>query len=216
MNIKSVILWSKYTRLLHWSLALAVLFLAFSGWLMGKIIDDALFWAEWHNIVGQLIVFLLLARIALFFQVGNSHFSRYKIALKDFKTIKDTLKFYLSLAKTPLPSWFAINPIWRALYALFYLLLIIMALSGLLSGDRLVLGFYWPSIHQSFALVVNAWLVFHLLASFLHDWKSHVNRISAMINGVIYFEVDSETSDAIHTVQPHENIIKTSFDLNPK
>lgn len=212
MNIKSITLWSKYTRLLHWSLAFAVLFLALSGWLMGKVIDDALFWSEWHNIVGQLIVFLLLARVFLFLQAGNSHFSRYKIATKDFKTIKDTLKFYVSLARSPLPSWFAINPVWRILYALFYTLLVIMAISGLLNGDRLVLGFYWPSIHQSFAFAVNVWLAMHLLAVFMHDWKSHVNRISAMINGVVYFEVDSISHDAL----PQQNIIKTSFDLKSK
>jgi len=212
MKINSVILWSKYTRLVHWSLAVAVLFLALSGWLMGKIIEDALFWAEWHNMVGQLIVVLLLARAVLFFQQGNSHYSRYKISIKDIQTLKDTLKFYLSLARTPLPSWFAFNPIWRILYAFFYILLVLMALSGLFGGDRLILGIYWPSVHQSSALLINVWLILHLLAMFLHDWKSKVNRISAMISGVVYFEIDS----AINDTPPAENVIKTSFDLKPK
>ncbi len=178
---------------------------------MGKIIDDAVFWLEWHHIVGQFIVLLLLARVVLFFQQGNSHYSRYKISSKDSQTIKETLKFYLSLAHTPLPAWFAFNPLWRALYAIFYIMMILMAFSGLVSSSHLVLGIYWPSVHQSLATLINAWLVLHLLAVFVHDWKSTVNRISAMLSGVAYFEVDGDASSS--KIPPQENVIKTSFDL---
>ena len=212
MNIKSVTLWSQYTRLLHLSLALAVLFLTLSGWLMGKIIDDVLFWREWHYIIGQVIVFLLFARVVLFFQQGNSHYSRYKVSFKDIQTIKDTLKFYISLAKTPLPTWFAFNPVWRILYAFFYSLLVLMAFSGLVDGNSLWLGFYWPPIHQSLATVINIWLVLHLLAVFIHDWKSKVGRISAMLSGVAYFESDS----GVNQISAQEHVIQTSFSLNNK
>ncbi len=177
---------------------------------MGKIIDDALFWSEWHYIVGQVIVFLLLARVALFFQQGNSHYSRYKVGAKDVAVIKNTLKFYLSLARTPLPAWFAFNPVWRVLYAIFYIILVVLAISGLAPSNALFLGVYWPSVHQSLAMAINVWLVLHVLAAFMHDWKSHVNRISAMINGVIYFEVESTNSE----IPPQENVIKTSFNLS--
>jgi len=212
MKIKSVTLWSQYTRLLHWSLALSVLFLALSGWLMAKIIDDVVFWIEWHHMVGQLIVFLLLARVVLFFQPGNSHYSRYKISKKDSQIIIETLKFYLSLARTPLPAWFAFNPLWRVLYAIFYIMLVLMAFSGLVSSSSLVLGVYWPSIHQSLATWINIWLVLHLLAVFVHDWKSTVNRISAMLSGVAYFEADLEAG--ANKMPPQENVIQTSFDIN--
>ncbi len=179
---------------------------------MGKIIGDALFWAEWHFIVGQVIVFLLLARVVLFFQQGNSHYSRYKLVKKDWPVIKATLKFYFSLGRSLLPAWFAINPVWRILYALFYIVLIVMLLSGFAPENALLLGIYWPSVHQSLALVVNVWLVLHVLAVFIHDWKSRVNRVSAMINGVVYFEVDS----ARPSIPPQENVIQTSFDLSRK
>lgn len=212
MKIKSVTLWSYYTRLLHWLLALSVLFLVLSGWLMGKIIEDALFWIEWHHMVGQFMVLLLLARVVLFFQQGNSHYSRYKISAKDSKSIIETLKFYLSLARTPLPAWFAFNPLWRILYAIFYIMLVFMAFSGLASDSNLVLGVYWPSVHQTLAAAINIWLVLHLLAVFVHDWKSRVNRISAMLSGVAYFEVDEAAGSNIKP--PQENIIQTSFNLN--
>jgi Ni,Fe-hydrogenase I cytochrome b subunit len=154
---------------------------------------------------------LLAARIVLFFQQGNSHFSRYKISLKDTQTIKDTLKFYLSLARAPLPSWHAFNPVWRILYALYYGLLVVMTFSGLVGGESLWLGLYWPPIHQLFASFIYIWLALHLLAVLIHDWKGKVGRISAMLSGVAYFESDSGVNDL-----PHENVIQTSFDLSNK
>lgn len=209
MNIKSVTLWSKYTRLLHWSLALAVLFLAFSAWLMGEILDDLGFWVDWHQIVGQITAVLLIARIALLFTQGNSHYSRFKISKKDSQVIKETLKFYLSLARTPLPSWFAFNPVWRILYVAFYIMLAVMVISGFINENTLWLGIYWPSMHQFMATAIYIWLSAHVLAMFLHDWKGRVNRVSAMINGVAYFESESGVANAA----PQENVIKTSFNL---
>ena len=208
MKIQSITLWSFYARLLHGALALAMLFLAFSGWLMGQITNDVEFWQEWHQIAGQVTVFLLLARIWLFFQPGNSHFSRYKISANDLQTILKTLKFYASLARSELPPWFAINPVWRVLYALFYVLLVLLVISGLVDGQTLWLGIYWPSVHQSIASFMLVWLIVHLIATVLHDSKSKVGRISAMLSGVAYFESNSG-------VKPNEqqSVIETSFKL---
>ncbi len=209
MNITAVNLWDKYTRLLHWSLALAVLFLTVSGWLMGQIIDDVLFWLEWHQIMGQVVIFLLLARIVLFFRRGSSHFSRFQIGAKDAQNIKQTLLFYASLARTPLPSWYAYNPVWRLLYIIFYLMLVVLAFSGLVANNNLLFGIYWPSVHQEFATGLYLWLFLHLVAVFLHDAKSRVNRISGMLSGVVFFESEAGSDQ-------RDNVIKTSFDLTKK
>lgn len=208
MNIKAVILWDKYTRLVHWLLAVGIVFLSLSGWLMNNVIDDAQYWVEWHQIIGQLLVVVFMARIVLFFMQGNSHFSRLFISKHDVETILQTLKFYISLARTQLPAWYAINPVWRIMYSLFYILLLIMLVSGLIDANNLLFGIYWPSVHQNFALIINAWLVLHVLAMFVHDWKSTVNRISSMISGVAYFETEETTKGS------SSHIIKTSFDIN--
>lgn len=205
MSIKSVELWDVYMRGLHWSLALLTLFLSISGWLMGQLLADVSFWSEWHDIAGQTLGLLIVARLVLFFKKGSGHFSRLFVTLKDVPKILNTLKFYVLLGKTELPSWLFSNPLWRLLYWSFYALLLLSVVSGFIDANTLWLGIYWPSLHETVAWWINLWLVLHVLSVFVHDWKGKVNRISAMVNGIAYFEARA------FEPQKQETVIKTNF-----
>lgn len=204
-SIQAVQLWHPYTRIIHWIIAFESIFLAVSGWLINHAIVDIDFWSEWHSMAGQLLVLILVARLVILIKIDHHHYSKQIFSRHSLTRALELAKFYLSLARLPLPQWRDIHPFWIFLYIAFYVFLILTAISGLLYGDELFLGMYLPSVHASLSGILVGWMCLHIIAVFIHDWKGKVNRISAMLSGVAYFE-NTEPEKTIHT-----DLLNTKF-----
>jgi Ni/Fe-hydrogenase 1 B-type cytochrome subunit len=173
--VRRVRVWSSVVRTLHWAMALATLALAASGWLLARVPGEFPDLAEVHRNLGYLLVAALATRVyLLFFGRGPEHWRDFVPWPPQHRAAWQVLRFYLSLARAPLPAYFAHNPLWGPLYLLLYALLAVQGatgLAGLTGAHRL-----------GFALVVG-FSVAHVLASFLHDWKGGGADVSALING---------------------------------
>ena len=66
-NIRYVLVWSGWIRLIHWLMAAGVLFLFASAWAIQHGNVDYEFWRDWHMIVGQLLLITVAARVILMF-----------------------------------------------------------------------------------------------------------------------------------------------------
>ena len=94
------------------------------------------------------------------------------------------LKYYFSLCRSPLPNWYAHNPLWGPLYLLLFLFFLIQILSGTLQQSHPYIGMVnLHDVHIIGAYVITGFSVVHLLAVFLHDLGGSGSDISAMING---------------------------------
>ena len=104
------------------------------------------------------------------------------------------LLFYFRLGRAPLPRWYAHNPLWKPVYLVIFLLLIIFTISGALMPDNdVIMGWYLPSLHRSLA-VLMFWLNFlHPLSVILHDYRGNTTDTSAIINGFRHFLVEKKS-----------------------
>jgi len=193
-EIRRVLIWSGWLRVSHWSIAFSTLVLLVSGWLIAHSPMRALIALEYHYIAVSVLIFGLALRITLFFK-GKNH-ERLAALFPDpteLKAIRQTLLFYLTLGKQPLPNWYAHNPLWKMVYVFWYVILLLSAASGALMEDTpVVLGFYLPSVHEFCATMV-LWLTgLHLISLFEHDYYAKTTDVSAMINGYRLFEVEAK------------------------
>jgi Ni/Fe-hydrogenase 1 B-type cytochrome subunit len=184
--------WSGWLRLSHWAAGLATLVLLSTGWLIQESPSLAESALDVHYLAAGILVIGLLARVALMF-VGQAH--ERIVALiprsSEFKAIADTLRFYISFGRMPLPRWYAQNPLWKPFYLFSYLALFMQVLSGALMSDYpLVSGFYLPSLHAFWAQVLFWFSLLHVAAVCLHDVRGSMADISAMLNGFRLFSID--------------------------
>jgi Ni/Fe-hydrogenase 1 B-type cytochrome subunit len=124
---------------------------------------------------------------------GREHerFSSLFPATTELAAMAATLRFYFSLGRTSLPGWYAQNPLWKPLYLLVYLVLIILAVSGAtMSGTAIFMGFYVPSVHEFWARFILWFSVFHIATVVMHDYKKQTADISAMVNGYRLFLIE--------------------------
>jgi Ni/Fe-hydrogenase 1 B-type cytochrome subunit len=190
-EIMRVLIWSGWLRLSHWALALSTLVLMTTGWLIAHspmVADIAL---EYHYMAVAVLIFGLILRILIFFR-GQPHerLSALFPEVSEIRSIKRTLLFYFSLARQPMPHWYAHNPLWKILYVLFYVVLLLLLFSGALMEEYpVVFGFYLPSVHAFWAKIVSLFVLLHLLTLFIHDYYANTTDVSAMINGYRLFEV---------------------------
>jgi Ni/Fe-hydrogenase 1 B-type cytochrome subunit len=190
-EIMRVLIWSGWLRLSHWALALSTLVLMVTGWLIANspmIADVAL---EYHYMAVAVLIFGFILRILIFIR-GQPHERLTALfpQASEIRSIKQTLLFYLSMAKQPLPHWYAHNPLWKILYVLFYIVLLLLLFSGAMMEEyAVVFGFYLPSVHAFWANIVSLFVLLHLIALFIHDYYAGTTDVSAMINGYRLFEV---------------------------
>ena len=212
-EIRRVLIWGGWLRVSHWSVALSTLVLIVTGWLIGYSPMQAGSALEYHYLAVSVLVFGIVLRIAIFFR-GSDH-ERLPALFpqpSEFRAIRQTLLAYLTLGKQPLPHWYAHNPLWKIIYIMWYLALLLLIASGAIMPDTpVVAGFYLPSVHEFWATIV-VWLAgLHLLALIAHDYFAKTTDISAMINGYRLFEVEGQSvSDQKGTpvaVQPLESLI---------
>ena len=188
-QIRRVLVWSGWLRLVHGVLALSTLALLATGWLIAA--SPAL--AEMASFVHYLAASVLLAALLLrfFMGVAGKGAERFEHLLprrSEFAAIRASLLFYLSLGRRPLPNWFAHNPLWKPLYLILYLLLAMIALSGWIMPEIQLVGrLYVPGLHTWLADVIAGLVIAHLLCVVLQDIKGRSADISAMLSGYRFF-----------------------------
>ncbi len=192
-EIRCVRVWSGWLRLSHWAIAFGVLFQTASAWAIDQGAVDAAFWRDWHLMVGQVLLMALLLRFVLLFFPGSSHWRALLPDRSQSEAYIQMVKFYLTLARTPLPNWYAHNPFWKPLYAMVLLVLAASAATGVLLGagpadpERLL---HW---HRRLSEVLIVFTLFHVVTVFLHDLKGRGAYLSAMISGYRYFHIGART-----------------------
>ena len=190
-SIRCVAIWSGWLRAAHWLIAIGVLFELFSAWTLEQGAAAPGFWRDWHVIVGQLVLLALLLRGALLFVPGSSHWRALLPKRGQWHAMRQTLKFYLSLARAPLPAWYAHNPLWAPVYLLVLLVLAACLVSGLFHEvPERPFGLRISTLHAGLGWALAWFSLFHVLAAALHDWKGEGALISGLFSGKRYFHVN--------------------------
>lgn len=199
-------------RLAHWLIALSVIVLLATGWLVKLAPSVANSASESHKLASIGLTLGLILRIGLL--IAGPVTARWKALLPvraDIDKISAMLRFYLTMGRSPLPKWYAHNPLWAPLYLFILIILVVQALSGLLmEAHPLMLGFYLPSVHDFWATVILVFSCLHVIAVVLQDAKGTASDVSAMINGHRIFiveDVDTMHAQGTQTI-PLEQIRK--------
>jgi len=191
---KRVLVWSGWLRLSHWTIGLATLVLLLTGWLVAESPSLAESSLDLHYLAAGILVPGLMVRVALML-VGQEHERLTALipASSEFKAGAETLRFYISLGKTPLPHWYAQNPLWKPLYLLSYLVLLVQVASGaVMQHQPVVSGFYLPSVHALLSQALFWFSVLHIAGVSLHDGRGKLSDISAMLSGFRLFSIDRD------------------------
>ncbi len=187
-NIRCVLVWSSWLRLSHWVIAGGVIFQIVSAWALAHDEANAAYWLDWHLITGQIISMALFLRVILLFFPGSSNWRAFIPERSQVQAMVQMIKFYLSLARFPLPSWYAHNPLWLPVYPVFYLVLAGCVISGLLfNTSHIFIGNPMYELHGALSGLIVTFSIFHIATVFLHDLKGKGAYISAMVNGFRYF-----------------------------
>jgi len=187
--IKRVLVWSGWLRLSHACIGLAVLVLLFTGWLIAESPSLAESALELHYLVSSLLIFGIVVRIVLMF-AGRQHERLPGLfpASSELNAMAKTLRFYISLGKSPMPGWYAHNSLWKPVYFVIYLALVVLVISGAVLPDvSLIMGFYVPSVHVFWARIMLWFSLLHIASVLLHDYRNQTTDISAMVNGYRLF-----------------------------
>lgn len=188
--IRYVRIWSGWLCAAHWLIACGVVFELLSAWALTQQPADPEFWRDWHLMIGQLVALAVLLRLALLFLPGSSHWRSLVPKRGQWAAIRHTLRFYLSLARAPLPAWYAHNPFWAPLYLLVLAVLLGTVTSGFTHDlSWQVAGTRLATLHALFGKTLAWFCVAHVLAAALHDWKGDGALISAMFSGKRYFHI---------------------------
>lgn len=195
---KRVLIWSGWLRLSHACVGLSVTALLLSGWLLAESPSLHAIATDAHYLGSAVLLFGLLVRGVIL--VGGREHERLAALLPtrtELAAIAGTLRCYISLGRLPLPAWYAHNPLWKPLYLLVYLALIMLVASGAAMPEiQVIHGFYLPSVHAFWAQII-AWLAaLHIISVILHEYKNQTSDISAMVNGHRVFLIDDPTAGA--------------------
>lgn len=189
---KRVLVWGGWLRLSHASIGVATPVLLLTGWLIAESPSLAVSALDVHYLASSLLLFGLVVRIILL--LGGKEQERLPAlfpASSELVAMARTLRFYISLGKASMPGWYAHNPLWKPLYLVVYLALLILAASGaVMPNESIVLGFYVPSVHVFWAKIVLWFSVLHTVSVIAHDYRNKTTDISAMVNGYRLFIVD--------------------------
>jgi len=201
-RIEKVLIWSGWLRLSHLVIGLATLLLLGSGWLIELAPSLEAEAVDVHYLAAAALVFGLVLRVVLMF--AGSPVERLSQLMPDdgeLRALRETLFFYASFGRAPLPRWYSHNPLWKPLYLLIYLCLLFLVLSGWLRDSQDILwGMYLPSVHGIFASAV-AWLtLLHLVTVVLHDYRGDSADISGIVNGYRHFVIEDQPTSQVEPV----------------
>ena len=195
-NIRYVLVWSGWLRLSHWLIAAGILFQITSAWAIGHDNADYTFWLDWHLISGQIILMALALRVVLLFFPGSSNWRAFIPEKSQLQAMLQMIKFYLSLARFPLPNWYAHNPLWLPLYLILFIIIAACSITGLVhDSPKFIFGFSMVKLHSILASVIIIFTIFHIASVFLHDLKGKGAFISAIINGHRYFHFPAQNNE---------------------
>ena len=192
-------IWGGWLRLSHACIALATPVLLLTGWLLADSPSLAEQADDVHYVAASFLVFGLVVRIILMV-TGEQHerLSSLFPASGELTAMARTLRCYISLGKSPLPRWYAQNPLWKPVYLILYLALMMLAATGVAMPDSsIVLGFYLPSVHVFWAQIVLWFSVLHIVSVIMHDYRNQTTDISAMVNGYRLFIIDSKQGNDV-------------------
>lgn len=210
-KIHCVLIWSPWLRLSHWLIAAGTLFQILSAWALKHDSVNHMFWLDWHIISGQIILMALVLRMVLLFVPGSSNWRAFFPEKVQRHAMLQMVKFYLSLARFPLPNWHAHNPLWLPLYPVFFLVLAGSAMTGLFYDSRQnILGYSMHALHYGFTYIIIIFSMFHIVSVVLHDLKGKGAFISAMINGHRYFHFNGQ-NNKINDLSMKNKTEKKSF-----
>ncbi len=190
-------------RLAHWLIALSVIVLMATGWLLKLAPGVAESASDYHDLASIGLTLGLMLRVwLLFFGKGPAHWKALLPVRADLPKIGMTLRFYITMGKSPQPKWYAHNPLWAPVYLLVLVILVLQTLTGLLMEAWPVAGgVYLPLVHDFWAPVILAFSCLHVIAVVIHDAKGTTSDVSAMINGHRIFIVEDADSPHAPNVQ---------------
>ncbi len=201
-EIQRVKVWSGASRLAHAAMAVSVLCLLATGWILaGHIVQTGERTLAIHRIAGYGLAGALLLRFyLLFFGSGAEHWRDLIPRGPQWRAGRDVMMFYLTGGRSPLPAYYAHNPLWGPVYLGLFLVLTLQVISGfLLAAPNLALAMrdllpwpqdLWLGLHRVGDATVLAFTLLHLAGVLLQDWKGTGCDISAMINGNRLFVID--------------------------
>ncbi len=172
----------------------------FSGWLHMRAPELASWILDAHYYASTLLITALVIRLyLLFFGNGSDLLESCSLDRHKFKQALAVLSSYLTLGKITLPKWYAHNPLWGPLYLLFFLLMTVQIISGLLLMNQITLmgDISIRSLHLFGFQVTLGFSLLHILAVFVHDLKGTGSDVSAMISGQRIFVVESKAPPAV-------------------
>ena len=193
-KIHRTLVWSGKLRVAHWILTLSTLILLLTGWLIPLAPSITDFTSDWHSLAAVVFIATLLLRLWMLFSDRQSAgIAALMPGKQTLPAMGQMLRFYITLGKAPLPSWYAHNPLWAPIYLFAILIMLLLAASGLAMGEYpLLFNLYLPDLHATLASIFSIFILFHILTVFLHDAKGTSSDISAMVNGYRIFVVQKE------------------------
>lgn len=201
-RIEKVLIWGGWLRLSHLIVGLSTLALLITGWLIEAAPSLEADAVELHYVAAGVLLFGLALRILLMFR-GSLVERLGQLMPEDveWRAVRDTLMFYLSFGRAPLPRWYAHNPFWKPLYLLMYVCLLMLAATGWLREEYPVLwGWYVPNVHATFATAVAWLMLLHVIAVVLHDYRGDSADISGIINGHRHFVIEDQPTGEIQPI----------------
>lgn len=196
-------IWPLWLRLIHWAMALGVVVLATSGWLLGSgmVVNEQLrdVLLGMHLPAGQFLAAALAARLVmLFLNKGVGGWKAMQITREGARAAGEMFRFYLAFGRRQMPAFHSHDPLWKLIYPAFFLLLGIQALTGLAfqyGAMRRVLRVgsdVLDPLHSAGAWLV-LWVVgLHVAAVLLREVRSQGYEVSSMLHGHRLFKVDRE------------------------
>jgi len=190
-SIRRVPVWSGRLRLSHWLIAVAVVILLATGWLLGKLPEHDAALLDYHHLAGYVLIAGLLLRVwLLFFGRTTETLADLVPRRQQLGAMRDMLRFYLSFGRARLPAWYAHNPFWQPLYLILLVLLAVQIVTGVFADAPYLLAHRTPGEwHRAGAIVIGSITGLHIAAVFLHDLKGTGSDASAMISGQRIFVV---------------------------
>ncbi len=202
-QVHRTLVWSGWIRLAHWLIALSVIVLMATGWLVKMTPSVAQSASEYHELASIGLTLGLILRLwLLFFGPAPAHWGALIPQRTDVPKMSMMLRFYVTGGKSPLPKWYAHNPLWAPIYFIILAILFLQALTGLLMESHpLMWGFYLPSVHDFWAPVILVFTCVHVIAVVFHDVKGKAADVSAMLNGHRIFIVEDADSPPMQNIQ---------------
>jgi len=206
-EVRRVRVWPGVVRVTHWAMAASLLVLVPTGWLLttGFVASDELYELLRHRLhepAGHVLAFALAVRL-VYLVIGGNSVSGWRALVPSgpqLGAIREVLRFYSSLGRTPLPGYYAHNPFWAPLYLVLFALLVTAAATGLaleFPFVRSVARVDEPAalaLHAQLMEWVAAWCVFHVGTAILHDWRGQGSDTSALISGYRIFAVHRDVA----------------------